>query len=91
MLAVIWTMGFGIFGLVLAGGGARRKGLWMIGLIVLSLALAFIMTGCGAGGSSSGGTPIGGSTITVSAVASGNGIQPATPTQTLSLTVNVTQ
>ena len=91
VLAVYWTMGFGIFGFVLAGGGARRKRLWRIGWLVLSLALAFAMTGCGAGGSSSGGTPVSSSIITVSALASGNGPQPYTTTQTLSLTVNVTQ
>ncbi len=90
LVAATLTMGFGIFGFVLAGGGARRKRLWMIGLMVLSMALVFTMTGCGSG-SSRGGTPVGSSTITVTAVASANGIQPAMPTQTLSITVNVTQ
>ena len=90
-VAAYWTMGFGILGFVLAGGGARRKRLWMLGLLVLSLAFAFTMTACGGGGSSGGVTPVVSSTITVSAVASANGVQAATSTQTLSLTILVTQ
>jgi hypothetical protein len=91
-LAVYGTVSFGILGWVLAGGGARRKRPWMmLGLIVLTLALAFAMTGCGAGGSSGGGAPPSSSIITVSAVASTNGPQPYTTTQTLLLTINVTK
>jgi hypothetical protein len=96
LFAMYWAMGFGAFGFVLVGTGIRRKTAVMILLAMLTLALMLSMAACGGSSSSSSGnngsgTPVGSSIVTVSAVASASGTQPATPTQAVSLTVNVTQ